>query len=340
MLDIGIYVGMPWEEYKAIDLPNQSMLKHGVRSMKHLKRYIDGEITFNPDVFRVGNAVHCMVAGELDDRYAVMPDFELMPGNMTNGKPELKQRPKKLKKVNGELSKLGKEWEELCEQNNIIDFEVWDGFLETGRIVGKRPSDSKRTNWYAEKVEQWKKENPGLEPISQDELEQARKCYRELWCNDDCRNEIDKADLEAVVIGDIEGVRCKARLDFLDRDLRRWGDLKTTRDIEEDAFYRQFKRLNYGFQLAFHDLLLASVNYQMQSCFMIAAEVSGDFDTGLIEIPCAVYESKHELVRNTVSHYQQCKNDERWPGLYPNGGFLKVPNWDMSNDEQLEAFAG
>ena len=84
----GIYYGIPWAEYRAIDLPSPSMLKHGLRSMKRLRRALDGECQPSEKVTTVGNAVHCMVADEFDERFAVMPSFESWPQNVTaSGKP-------------------------------------------------------------------------------------------------------------------------------------------------------------------------------------------------------------------------------------------------------------
>ena len=62
---------------------NPSTLKHGLRSMKRLKRAMDGEVKPSSKTVAVGNAVHCFLAGEFEERNAVMPAFELDPENVT-----------------------------------------------------------------------------------------------------------------------------------------------------------------------------------------------------------------------------------------------------------------
>ncbi len=296
MIDIGIHVGMPWEEYRAIDLPNQSMLKNGCRSMLRLKRYMDGEIQLKPETVTVGNAVHCMVAGELGDRYAEVPDFENDDENLTKGRK----------------TKAG--------------------------YVDRKKTASKSTEYYKSKVAEWESELGSREKINGVQLATARKCYLQIKQNRQAAELIGRSQLEVVVIGEIEGIRCKARVDGFDRDSLTWWDLKTTSDIEMKAFYRQFKNLRYGFQIAFHDLLFQSAGLQMQQFKFIAAEVQGDYDVGVLDVPNGVWERDHDLVSKVVDHYRICKASGRWPGMYPNGDILDVPNWDMSNDEQLVGF--
>jgi hypothetical protein len=83
----GIYHGVSWADYQAIDAMNPSALKHGCRSMLRLWRALKGECEPESPNVAVGNAVHCLIAGELEDRYAVMPAFEKDEANVTaNGK--------------------------------------------------------------------------------------------------------------------------------------------------------------------------------------------------------------------------------------------------------------
>lgn len=111
-----IIYDMTYAEYEALPQMRPSTLKHGRRSMKRLKRALDGECQPNKDTVAVGNATHCLLAGELEDRYAVMPAFEKDEGNVTKtGKP-------------GPLGKPGRPG---------------------------RPSTSKGTNYYKSCVEEW-----------------------------------------------------------------------------------------------------------------------------------------------------------------------------------------
>lgn len=79
----GIYFDIPWAQYINCPYMNPSTLKHGCRSMKRLKRAMDGECRPSEKTTAVGNAVHTLLAGEFDERFAVMPAFENDPDNLT-----------------------------------------------------------------------------------------------------------------------------------------------------------------------------------------------------------------------------------------------------------------
>ena len=86
-LSPGIYHDVPWSQYREIPYPSPSMLKHGLRSMKRLKRAADGELAPSETTVAVGQAVHCMISNEAD-RLAVMPAFEQDAENKTKtGQP-------------------------------------------------------------------------------------------------------------------------------------------------------------------------------------------------------------------------------------------------------------
>jgi len=72
-----------WEDYLMMPEMNPSTLKHGAKSMLRLRRAIEGECRPAASAVAVGNATHCIIAGELDERYAVMPAFENHTANCT-----------------------------------------------------------------------------------------------------------------------------------------------------------------------------------------------------------------------------------------------------------------
>lgn len=85
---MGIFYDVSWADYLSMPEMNPSTLKHGMKSMLRLKRAIDGEVNPDPKTVAVGNAVHCLLSGEFEERYAVMPAFENHTANCTaTGKP-------------------------------------------------------------------------------------------------------------------------------------------------------------------------------------------------------------------------------------------------------------
>lgn len=285
----GIYHGMAWDDYRAINLPSPSLQKHGLRSMKRLKRAIDGECQPSSKTVAVGQCVHCIVAGEMD-RVAIMPAFEKDEGNVT--------------------------------------------------ATGKQ-SNSKATTYYKEASQKWLEENQGKQILSEVEQATAAKAYRSLQANREAKKLIDRSKLEVTVVGKIEGVLCKTRMDGLVLEELRGWDLKTCPDVEPRRFYQHSKKLGYYFQFAWQRLLLSDLGYELQQYDIIALETQDDYDCGVIEVPFALLDVWGEKVKSVVAQYAMSRRKNDWPGLYPAGkGILQVPNWDMGDDEQVVEWSG
>lgn len=281
----GIYFDMPWDEYRAIDLPSPSMQKHGLRSMRHLKRGIDGELKPNEKTVAIGQCVHCMVANEMD-RIAVMPQFELDEANVT--------------------------------------------------ATGKR-SKSKATSYYKDESEKWRSENQHKQVLTDKQFADAKHALAQLRANQHAARLLDRSALEVSVIGEIEGVLCKTRMDGLWLKERRGWDLKTCPDVSPVQLYRHAKKMGYFFQFEFQRLCLQSLGHELERYDILALEVAGDFDCGVIEVPLALLDVWADKVRSVMIDYREAKRTNKWTGIYPTGcGELQVPNWDMGDDDQVE----
>ena len=66
-------VNIDEQQYRALPLINQSAIKHGMRSMAHMKAYLDGEIKYTSDALSLGSLVHAVVLEEeyFADMYAI-----------------------------------------------------------------------------------------------------------------------------------------------------------------------------------------------------------------------------------------------------------------------------
>lgn len=278
----GIYANIDWDEYRALPYPSPSTLKKGLRSMRHLKRALDGEIPPpSPDAVAVGQAVHCIIAGE-EDRLAVMPDWHLDPLNVTG----------------------------------------------TGK-----PSESKSTKFYKESKEAWLVENGQRSILSEVQLATAKKIVRLLRENQAANQLFESSKHELTVIADIDGVRCKTRIDGADPSSLRVWDIKTTGDIEPRALYRQSKKMGYFFQFAFHLMACAAAGknrFVIDRYDIIAAEVGGDYDCGVVEVPMQLLDDWTAKVKRVLREYKQAKESGVWPGLYDGEGVLEVPDYDMA----------
>ena len=330
----GIYHDLPWEEYHAIRLPSPSTFKHGRRSMKRLKRAIDGELDPKPETVKIGTGVHCSLFGETE-RLAIMPRYELDPRNKLL---TYKNPPAKMRKQNDELSKLGERWVALCKEHGLPD-----DHLEPILIAENDPESPKATKFYKDARKRFEAENVNKAILTADDWETVSRIRGELVRNDVVLELLNRSQTEVSIIADIpdidgKPIRTKTRLDLLDVPGMAVSELKTMEDIAPSALYRKCKTMGYFFQFAWHVLALRYVpgGFEVQEYNLIAAENTGDFDTGAIEIPRAVTDQHEESVRRVLRDYRHAKRDNFWGGLYPSKAQLTVPNWDMTEEVEFE----
>ncbi len=275
----GIYKDVSWQDYIAIDAMNPSKLKHGRRSMRRLKRAIDGECEPKKETTAIGNAVHCMLAGEVDDRYAIVPDFE-------------------------------------NDAENILK-------------NGDRPKSPKATKYYKDKLAAWESDNT-KEVLTEVQYATAKKVLRNVI--DSFGRHLNETNHEVVVVGEINGVLCKTRLDGLHGNLV-W-DLKVARDASDHAFYRTYKQLGYGLAAAMHLELLRQNGVRVQEYRYLLAEPCDDYDTRDIDVPIIAIENQLDQLHNLITDYDNSRKQGIWPGMGP--GVLAIPDWDMAEPDWSE----
>lgn len=199
--------------------------------------------------------------------------------------------------------------------------------------TGKR-STTKATSYYKAKKAEWEAESEGKDVLTEVQMAVAKKALRLLHENRKASDLIKRSQLEICVVAFIEGVLTKTRMDGLATP-DAW-DLKTCPDVEPSAFYRHAKKLGYFFQFALHRAALSSLGYELQRYSVIAVEVDGDYDNGVIDVPMALLDVWEGKLRSVLNRYKQAEATGEWDGIYPAGiGCLEVPNWDMSDDEDI-----
>lgn len=278
-----IYYDMSWDEYRGRSEMNPSTLKHGTRSMKRLWRAISGECQPNPQTVAVGNAVHCMIAGELEERFAIMPAFEDDDGNRT--------------------------------------------------AKGDLPKNPKATAYYKAKKAEWESGNT-KDTLTAVQVATAAKIANEIRNNNEARKLLESSSHEVVVTGVIAGVPMKTRLDGLTRDNACVWDIKTTQDASDEAFYRVYKRLKYGFSAAVHLILLKQNGIELPDYKFVVAETGDDYDVRVITVPLIAITNQTDAVEGAAKAYRQAAERGEWPGL--GNGEMYIPNWDMIEEPELE----
>ena len=189
------------------------------------------------------------------------------------------------------------------------------------------------TKFVKEAKARFAEENEGRTVIPKSKYYDALQCVEALQQHHSAGPIIRESVKEVTITGEILGIQCKARLDFISE--RFWGDVKTTTNAGVHAFGRQFANLNYAFQFAFYRRLIWQQVGKHIPALCIAQETSGDFDTVVYEVPTQVLDNADGWIDDAILKYKKAKRDDQWPGIDGGEDFVTLysPNWSMEEVE-------
>lgn len=136
---------------------------------------------------------------------------------------------------------------------------------------------------------------------------------------------------EASVFAEVDGVRVRARFDFLPHlDLPRpvAVDLKTTAaEATPDEFGKSVARYGYEVQERWYtDAVEAASGVRPQFAFVVV-EKEPPYLTAVLEIPTVMRDRGIERAKRAREIYAECVESGLWPG-HPHGvQYINVPNW-------------
>jgi hypothetical protein len=214
-----------------------------------------------------------------------------------------------------------------------------DYHLDADNVTGKgERSESKATSYYKSRCREFFTSNRDKLILSQEDFNKSWNCIAALRSRPAIRKHLEGANTEVTVLGEIEGVEFKGRLDILQPSAI--VDLKTTNDVTPRTFGRTFANFRYGEKLAIYRELVRQNSVGLRDVFIIAQEPDGDFDNCVIPIPDVVLDNGLDRVQRLVRKYKECLASNVWPGV--DGGEaeipLYVPQWAMedSGEELVE----
>ena len=169
----------------------------------------------------------------------------------------------------------------------------------------------------------------GIETITHNLQHHALLAKTEVLKHDETREILKTGKPEVVVTGEIMGVQCKAKLDWLTPCNQTILDVKTCQDASYWSFQRDIAKYNYALQAAFyHDLLWSNTGDAPQFGFK-AVETKQPIGT-------ALYWASQDMIEYGRSQYE--KAIELWleaekTGIYPgyqngSGEEIDMPAWE------------
>ena len=179
--------------------------------------------------------------------------------------------------------------------------------------------------------------NPGRTILRVDEYERCLAIRDAVRADKDARRVLRRGKPEIVLkwIDPETRLRCKARLDWLDRGAL--TDVKTTADIDAFTFGRLAGRMAYHAQLAFYRAGLDALGHPDAPVRILAVEAEPPHDVGVFRLPDEALDAGRDLVDELLAKVRRHRRARRWPGRYSGEQVLELAPWDLTDsDDELE----
>jgi len=177
----------------------------------------------------------------------------------------------------------------------------------------------------------------GMSVLDQGELDTVQAMYARLKEQDAYQYITGRrdSDTEVAIVWDDEetGLRCKAKIDYTNRDQCILADLKSTEVAAMHAFRHSVEKYGYFQQAAFYNDGWQAITGDVCSFLFIAVEKTAPHC-------CCSYEPDENTLlagrssyRDELKLWKKCKDTDTWPG-YNDGkiSLLSVSQWLLSQE--------
>ena len=145
-----------------------------------------------------------------------------------------------------------------------------------------------------------------------------------------------EAEVCYVWIDEATGLLCKARTDYLHRELYEDGwktnkviliDLKSTMDASPHAFFRSLDIYDYDMQAAWYTDGWEVVDGKIPQFVFFPIEKEYPFAPAAYEIPDEIIQAGRNKYRAALNCYAECVKTNIWPGYGNTIKVLDAPDW-------------
>lgn len=141
-------------------------------------------------------------------------------------------------------------------------------------------------------------------------------CVKAIEAHNTANNIIQKCDKEQVVVGELEGVECKGKLDLICVPCGILADVKTTaKGASLEEFIYEMKDRRYWVQMAFYTLLAEQMYNRKFSFKFIVVEKSAPYGVAVVTISDALMEASKKKVSLALINMKMCLEHDQWAGI-------------------------
>lgn len=152
----------------------------------------------------------------------------------------------------------------------------------------------------------------------------------------------DRGKAEVTLTFEIDGVLCRARLDFLRDDHDAIDDLKTTsRNAHPDAYSRALFGVGGDVQAAFYTIAVEQLFGVTPMFRWVVVETQPPYALSVISPGADVMVIGRKKVMCAVEVWRRCLSSGRWPAYRPDVAVAQLPAWEESRwlERELEESA-
>ncbi len=155
----------------------------------------------------------------------------------------------------------------------------------------------------------------GKELLTEQELHQALICAKRVASDPVIQPYISSGKAEVVAYWMEGPIQCRGRMDWINGDPPALLDLKTSRDVSEAAFGRDFVSYHYDVKMGLYQRALLKLTGIRYPVLIPCVENEAPYDTTLVPIPDSVLEKGVEKAMNVLNRLPECIETGIWPGV-------------------------
>lgn len=184
--------------------------------------------------------------------------------------------------------------------------------------------------------EEWAKvqaANPGKKLIRYNHGQIVRGVVESIWTkpeHEPVRNGLLACDEREVTIIGVDqktGVRYRARIDLLGRDVFIKGDLKSCESAADRALESAIVKFGYDIQAALYQRACEFVGWDIRDTFWIFYEKSEPYLARVQEFTSGLMQVAQERLDTAFEIYATCLKAGRWPGYPQKTRPISYPEW-------------
>lgn len=132
---------------------------------------------------------------------------------------------------------------------------------------------------------------------------------------------------ELAAFFELNGVACRAKMDYLTEDGSTIYDLKTTRSLID--FEKSVANYGYHRQAAFYGKGLSALTGKFKGFYFVVVETEPPYDCAILTLDLDSIKRGLSEVTSLLETYQSCASQNVWPGCYPTlePTVIKLPRW-------------